>query len=319
MKFLLAADIHIRDTTPRARKDDYWLSQWESWSEILDIFTQRECDFILVAGDLGDKAEWSDWLINTFLRVTEDKIGKKRDIIVVPGQHDLLHHQRSEFHKTGLGLLKQLKMISVLDEQNKFNAQYRSSKESVYIHGYWYGDKLPKREFKTRKDDANRKITRILLLHKMIIKEPLWPGQIATKHIDFFEKHPEFDLIVSGDNHQSIKLIDGRMKGHYRALYNSGSMMRMRADQVDHKPQVGIYDTLENTLKTVYLKENIGEISREHLVADTKRKEMAASIAEARFQPDSSIKIRPKAAFESYFKENKVKKSVKNIIWRSME
>ena len=92
----------------------------------------------------------------------------------------------------------------------------------------------------------------------MIIKtkeDTLWPGQVATDGLGQLEKQKEFDLILTGDNHQSFCITSNG-----RWLLNPGSMMRMRADQVDHNPIVGIYDTLENTFKALLKRTSINRI-----------------------------------------------------------
>ncbi|MCK5344265.1 MAG: metallophosphoesterase, partial [Candidatus Heimdallarchaeota archaeon] len=62
MKYILTADWHIRDTTPRCRTDNYWMKQWNKINQVLQI-AQEEDAVVLIAGDVFDKPRVSNQTI----------------------------------------------------------------------------------------------------------------------------------------------------------------------------------------------------------------------------------------------------------------
>ncbi|MFH1731581.1 MAG: hypothetical protein ABIF82_08010, partial [Planctomycetota bacterium] len=109
------------------------------------------------------------------------------------------------------------------------------------IYGAWWGEDIPV----PREGKLN-----ILLMHKMVLQKKLWLGQTDFVYArDLLKNHLEFDLFVTGDNHQAFVEEDN---GRY--VVNCGSLMRANIDQVDHKPKVYIYDTEKRNLEEIFLK-----------------------------------------------------------------
>ena len=82
----------------------------------------------------------------------------------------------------------------------------------------------------------------------MIIKSKLWGKQEHYDMAGTFLRKNKFDLIVSGDNHQSFTHKEGN-----RLLINCGSLMRNKIDQVNHKPCIWIFDTLTRAAKQIFI------------------------------------------------------------------
>ena len=59
---ILAADLHIRADTPLCRTDDYINAQWNKLNFIFDLCQKNDCP-LLVAGDIGNKSQWPNWLL----------------------------------------------------------------------------------------------------------------------------------------------------------------------------------------------------------------------------------------------------------------
>jgi hypothetical protein len=66
-----------------------------------------------------------------------------------------------------------------------------------------------------------------------------------------FLSNSDYDLIVSGDNHQSFMLETKEKKKRY--LFNCGSLMRSTIDQIDHKPCVYIFDTDKRSYEKILI------------------------------------------------------------------
>lgn len=218
MKVLCCGDFHIRASAPRYRIDDYYAVQKEKIMWIMDLAYHEDCSLILQPGDFFD----SHTVPN---RVVADYVGlsilNRYNMVIhtIFGQHDLRYRSKSN---TALGILTACEAVTVE------NSLY--SGVTVW-HSGWE-EEIPK---PSEKDNVN-----ILLIHKMVTKGgPLWPGQTDYSTAkDFLVKHPEFSLIISGDNHQQFaECYRGRW------LINAGSLMRATISQTDHRPSVSIYDT----------------------------------------------------------------------------
>jgi len=221
MRFAIVGDIHLTDKQPKNRKDLYSSSQRAKIVYIIDTATQLGCDFILQPGDLFDhhtapdklKTAWIEYLKSTPIKV-----------ITVVGQHDLRYHT-SPIENTPIGVLNASEVIKVLEDFPMI-----CPGEDVYVYPAGWNQDVPE----IQDPDA----TNILLTHRMIINDKLWESQEEFTRANFLLRTTKFDLIVSGDNHQSF---------HYQAddrwLINCGSLMRKNIDQGDHKPCFWIYDT----------------------------------------------------------------------------
>ena len=88
MKYVAAADLHIRETAPRFRKDDYLQTGLTKLEWIVNL-ANKENATLLIAGDLFDTSKASFLVVNRIIEVLQ-----KADYppIVVNGQHDLLFH-----------------------------------------------------------------------------------------------------------------------------------------------------------------------------------------------------------------------------------
>lgn len=217
---ILSADLHLRKTPPRARTDDYWATQERKIRFILE--QAQASPPLLVAGDFFHQPRPGPFLEKWVIDLLNE-YGVKP--VVVPGQHDLPGHSLDQIGDSGLGVLAAAGVIELLNNQ-----QFSTLHNNIYIQGCSYGENpiqtLPSSE---------KRFVRILLWHHMVINsEPLWPGQVADKALGLLKKYPQFDLITTGDNHQTFAVAspDGRW------LVNAGSMMRMTAAQVDHRPCV---------------------------------------------------------------------------------
>lgn len=155
---------------------------------------------------------------------------------------------------------------------------------------------------------------KILMLHELtwLVDAPHWNqrGLVAEDLLNTFD---DFDLIITGDNHQSFV----RQKGN-TLLVNPGSMMQMTADQENYQPQCYLYYADDNTVEAVNLPTEEGTFNREHLDAKKERDERIAAYIE-RMNTDWEIGLSFRKNLEAFFNENDVPKKVREIVWRAME
>jgi DNA repair protein SbcD/Mre11 len=225
MKFLGISDTHFRTQTPRYRTESPFFNvQFEKLRYVLALAKSEGCSAILHGGDFFDKPDIPNRIKTKLLTELYSSI----PMYTVFGQHDLRHRQEED------------SALSVFFEAE---ALYRLSSEptrigDVDIYGSSWREPIPyPLEGKTN----------ILVLHRMVVEDkPLWDAQTDYTQASYLLKlWKNYDLIVSGDNHNSFVKVNKSK----RVLVNPGSMTRTNIGQLDHTPSVFIYDTVSKTVK----------------------------------------------------------------------
>jgi DNA repair exonuclease SbcCD nuclease subunit len=224
---ILCSDIHLREQTetPTCRTDDWWIAQWRKVQFIVSLQRKYECP-VIHAGDLFDHWKPSPHLLSNAIANLPDMFA------TIYGQHDLPQHNLELAYKSGINTLAEAGKLEILD-------------------GVHFG------QFPTKETTHNK----ILVWHTFNFQgKPPWLGCEALPASKLLKKYPEYDLIVTGDNHQSfVEEYEGRI------CVNPGSMMRMTADQQDFRPSVYLWYAETNTVERVYLPIEPDVISREHI------------------------------------------------------
>lgn len=223
MKILCLPDLHLTDSRPKERIDDYTEALKNKFLFIIET-AKKNCDLILQPGDFMDSPSVSyDFLCWLIYYIKYCDI----PIITTTGQHDLRYRN---FENTSLRTLSY--SCDNLIILNGDGDMYRRKDHNVTVYASPFNKEVPPIE-KTLKKQFN-----ILITHRMIVQEKIWAGQTDAESSNLFLRNNKFGLIISGDNHQSF--IQSH-KGRY--LINCGSMMRSTIAQVDHKPFVVLFDT----------------------------------------------------------------------------
>lgn len=227
MKILLTGDWHITTNQPKKRIDDYFEAQKKKLNYILILAEKENCSLILQPGDFFDSHKANDFLKREMIKILlEDKVNLK----TIFGQHDLRYHS-SDTNNTPLRVLEAAEVLSILGYEQLM---------TTHLYGASWFEDIPK---------ITTKGTNILVIHKMIIKDKLlWEGQEDATKGNILLRNSGFDLIVSGDNHQSFIISNGK-----KHLVNCGSLMRMTIAQLDHKPVVYIYDTKDKSIEEHFI------------------------------------------------------------------
>jgi len=220
MKILCSGDWHIRATNPRYRIDNYYETLMGKIRWIFELAAKEGCEIILQPGDFFDSPDQANYVIRELVSIIRyyDAIR----LFSIYGQHDTRYRK---IFNTTLGIFEEMELVYILGD-TLYNV------DGVNFYGASYGKEIP---VPTHPDEIN-----ILIVHKMIVKEfQLWWDQ--TDYIsarDMLKKYDTYDLIISGDNHQSFTY--GSKFGSM--LINCGSLMRTTITQRDHKPMVYIVD-----------------------------------------------------------------------------
>jgi predicted phosphodiesterase len=283
---ILCADLHLREDQPICRTDNYWEAQEKKINFLIDLFernykiNEKCCCFC--AGDIFDKARSKKEFESIIIKKIPYKL-----LFSIPGNHDLPQHNIHKIWDSSIGILASSERITLfpipLEEIHK--VKYNNRTIGI-THQLIHKDNPIKAEGKT----------------------------ISTKAKKILKDNPDCDLILSGDNHQTfVEEYQGRL------LVNPGSMMRMTADQIDHKPCIFLWDAKENKVEPVYFPIEEGIITRDHIDQKEKRDERMESFIKRMDNSEIELSISFQKNMENYLRGNKIKNSVKNIIMECMD
>lgn len=296
MRLLLTGDWHITDKTPQNRIDNYWETCKHKISFILEFANKENISYILQPGDFTDSPlmAWSTFieLTNLFNNYPNVKI------LTVFGQHDLKY--RAKGNTTLDAIVATCKNIII--SKRIF---LPSKEQNVSLYCSSYDEEVPKI---ISKDETFG----ILLIHKMVIQNKLWASQTEYVQGFNFVKANKFPLIISGDNHQSFII---NLKSAKKYLFNCGSLLRSKIDQINHKPFIIIFDTETRQYEQIMIPIEPAE-KVFALEKTSKEKELnenlMAFISGLSEHKEVGLKFEDNLNF--YMNENNVKQEIRDII-----
>jgi DNA repair exonuclease SbcCD nuclease subunit len=283
---ILTSDWHIRETTPTCRTDNFLKAQDDKIIFVRTLQQKYNCP-VLHAGDLFHHWKPSPYLLSNIYNYIP------REFYTVYGQHDLPQHNLENQVKCGAFNLATVGALTLLDG----------------VH--WGGD--PELENYPSFEIEDRQI---LVWHHMVWQgKRLWPGQTDPSAVAVLKKYPEYDLIVTGDNHKPfVEEYEGRL------LVNPGSLTRQSADQIEHTPRVYLYYADNNTVRPVFCPIQKGEevISRTHIQRVEQRDERIEAFI-SRLDEEWQVGLSFEQNLEAFFGKNRIRQSVKDIIYKAIE
>jgi DNA repair exonuclease SbcCD nuclease subunit len=227
---LNTGDWHITDQTPEKRTDpDFFATVLEKVDFLLN--TAHKANAIIVQpGDFFDTALTPYDVFGEVLSLIRSYPSVK--ILTVPGQHDLRYRRE--------------KKIPLLALNQAFPDRIIILRETPHIIGdiafYGAGFNRPVPPIVNGDHTIN-----VLVTHRMIINnKKLYPSQGNYEVAHRFLQDNPFDLIVSGDNHEGFIVRDKD-----KVLFNMGSLVRTRTDQMEHKPRAVLMDPLSEARWTI--------------------------------------------------------------------
>jgi DNA repair exonuclease SbcCD nuclease subunit len=230
MKLLIMGDAHLRGGKPENRLDNYEETQYQKMVWIFEKAKEYDCEYILQPGDLTEHFPYPRMNFECLGRYIElfrkFKTNFNIEIITIRGQHDSSFHKQSE--NSPISVMEKANVIWVASDY----PPCFPIDDNTCIIGCDFVDDIQPYMWVF---DFN-----ILLIHKMISNQDYWNGYVQYASPEWMlSKYPDFDLIVSGDNHHSFQCF----VNNNRALINCGSLMRSNIDQANHKPCVWVFDT----------------------------------------------------------------------------
>ena len=273
---ILTSDWHLRDTVPVSRTDDFWEAQWKKVDAVSELQKEHNC-YVAHGGDLFHHWKPSPYLIREAIKRLPNKF------YTVYGQHDLPKHNFELRHKSGISVLEQAGKLTVFDEGNwgqvPVNGVVINGRKVAVWHNFTYVGKDP------------------------------FPGITSPKSHVLLERY-DFDLILTGDNHQSF--VTSGLKGNI--LVNPGSLTRQTAAQIDAEPCVYLWYSSDNSLKRVVLPYTKNVVSREHIELKKEHDEkMLAYIS--KMDTDWQLSANFTENLTRYMQANRIRREVKEVIY----
>lgn len=220
---ILTADLHLSARPPLARSVEGvdWLATQAGYLRQLGKLANRHKASVIVAGDIFDKWAGPTEAINLAL----DHLPF---CYAVPGQHDLAAHNMEDLKKTAFYTLVASGKIRLIEPGNPVETFCNTP---LRLHGFPWG--YPPEPLEKPHD---------LLIEVAVVHRYFWTAN--TGHAEAGEdsrlgkwrdKLSGYDVILSGDNHVPFHCKLGNA-----IVWNAGSFMRRKADEIDHKPSVGL-------------------------------------------------------------------------------
>ena len=299
MKILITGDLHYTNKTPERRLDDYPTTLKNKIRHILSLSLLYNVDAIFQPGDLTD-TPFLDYA--NYMGLFDLLAGKFLPIYTIYGQHDLKYRNKGN---TPVDALNQTLPYFHLAE----NTEPVELQKDINLYSVSYGEDIPK---------ITTSGFNILMIHKMILfkVEQEWQ-ECYDLGTDFLSKN-NFDLIISGDNHQSFKIEKtGKNK---RYLFNCGSLMRSTIAQIDHEPCFYCFDTTTRTYTQhmIPIKPWQECFDLEKKIKEEENSEKMKAYVQGLLK-HKSLGLNFKDNLLSYLKINKIGTTVSEIIQNNME
>ncbi len=300
---ILTGDIEIRAFQPTCRTDNHWETQQKKMDWLRELADEHNCP-VLDSGDLFDK-KYKANPSNQLTRWAGYNLPKS--FHTVPGNHDLPGKSYENYTNSAMAVLEMARKLTHYEGGYLLYTEILSV-TGAYIAGFEWGHNL-KQEERFKVDGPA-----IALVHAMVYEEfEPFPGCEGYSAKEVMDLLPDYDLILTGHNHQTFTL-----EKEGRVLVNPGSFMRNDADQVDHKPCVFLWYSETNTIKRVYIPIEQGVISRDHIdIKKNKETRLDAFVEKLGEQVVSGINFHDN--LEAAVNDDLITKAVKDKIWTYYE
>ncbi len=241
MKFLFFTDTHIRGTTPRNRKDNFYEALKNKFYEIGRLCRELDVDYILHGGDWFDRPDISPAIVRDFAVIVKD-FGKP--VYSVAGNHDVYGHNPDTIGRTMLGLLEGIGILHLIGSSEEIILEKDGMR--VQLTGKPYNYEIDSDVFRDYYIVRKRKDVdyAINIVHGMLLNKPFYEGIRYTLVSDILET--EADITLAGHYHSGFET---RVSGS-KYFINPGSLVRITnaLSEIKRRPKV-IFIKLEDAVE----------------------------------------------------------------------
>lgn len=278
---ILTSDWHLREDVPVCRVDDFEETQWRKVQFIAGLQKKYGCP-VFHGGDLFHHWKPSPRLLTLTMRHLPEQF------YTIYGQHDLPQHNMDLAEKCGINTLVESGHVKLLDS------------------AHWGVDpnEVEPIEIKGRK---------ILVWHHLTYTRAPFPGASGGMAEGILKKYPQFDLILTGDNHQQFTT---QREG--RILVNPGSLMRQSAGQIDFQPRCYLWNASSNQIKAIDIPIKKDAITRDHIEKKEERDSRIEAFVE-RLDTEWEAVLDFQENLKRIGHENKIDKQVMEIAYKALE
>jgi len=230
-KFIFAADLHLRKSVPKCRKeteDEWFMQQWKQLNFIVEKAIEYGCD-VLLGGDTFHTSIVQDEIKNMFINAFSTI-----KVSGIAGQHDLPEHSWRNLNKSSYGVLKNTDVLP-------------SPSICSYCH---FGTDIV-----TVNDE-------IMLVHELVFEnaQKIPPNVRAKTAEQMLDEYPKAKWILCGDQHHGFYYQKGK-----RHVIMAGCMNRQAADFIDYEPCIWYIDTESDEVVRILIPDDRNMISDKHI------------------------------------------------------
>jgi len=299
IRAIFCSDIHLSLNAPiwRSAEPDWFAAMKRPLMEISRLSKKYDCP-VICAGDIFDKWNSPPELINFAINYLPDKMH------AIPGQHDLPLHNIKDIKKSAFWTLVEAgKIIYSKDLINIADSK-------LTIYNFPYGQQIT--PTKNRSE-----FIQIALVHQYVCIEGYdYPNAPDDCYLRMNHKNLiGYDIIVYGDNHKGFKT----EVNHESTIFNCGSLMRRKSDEIDYKPQIGLL-TADGKIKVHYLDTSKDKHLKIIEKSDNEAKvsaDLNAFFKELEKLGDTSLDF--EEIIKQYLNDGSIRKRIKKIILKAME
>ncbi len=298
---IIFSDVHLRDTQPVCRKDDFWETQKKKLDWLRSFHRHIDINIpVLCGGDVYHEWKTSPKLIDMGI----DYLPK--NMVSIPGQHDMPNHNYKLINESGYGILS--KTDKIQNDTGVHKGLYDQGRDKLVLWFFPYGAEL--HSIDPKDNEVN-----VAIVHHFVYKgRKPFPGQL-TGVKSLLKKLEGYQLVITGDNHHPFT-----HKTEDQLLINPGCFSRQKADEADIRPRVYVWYAKDNSYDIEYVPIEPSEevISRKHL-EQIEYKNEKIEIFVGRLNDEISKHFDFKLNMKNYLEGNpKIKKLTKNKIQEAM-
>lgn len=241
---LAIADLHIWGKPPliRTAEEDWLRAMQYQFDQVKKLQAELSGGRgkpplpILCAGDVFDRHNPDPEVLNWCL----DHLPH---MLAIWGQHDVRHHRAENLDKSGFMTLVKASRITPLMPGKPVAVG------KIRAHGFGWGEEI------IPCVGQHGLALEVAVAHRYVWSErkewSRYPGAPDDGEIGSLQQQlAGYDVAVFGDNHQSWKIDRKSPRG--MSVYNCGTFLRRKLDEIDHRPAVGII-YFDGTVKRHYL------------------------------------------------------------------
>lgn len=309
---ILCADLHLSLTPPacRAETPEKWLDvQAHYLKQLRDLRESLGHVEVFCSGDIFDRWNPSPELINFALEHLPGAM------LAVPGQHDLMHHRYDLINKSGYGVLKRANKIYDMTA-----SPWSLGDGGTFVYGFGWNQPIAL---------PRVGMLKVALIHRFVwVEGKGYPGAPKENNLPEMKGQLKgYDVAAFGDNHKGflanthpeLNLNAPRGKSNFGprcVVFNCGTFIRRKADEINYKPHVGILYS-DGIVKPHYLDTSIDRFHDRPEEREQKEFDMRAFLESLEDLGEQGLNFH--TAVENYLRDNKVTPSVKARILKMLQ